>query len=153
MPLYSFHTNPKTNLGANGRDFHAQVVTLHCQNFKCDPDSVRTELIGTNAGGDSSISSGGYGYKPPKNSFSYSVNSEFLIVSMDFRGTAEEWQDYCRKLVKFRRGELRSIYLQRNEFEFEVHDVKLPGWIIRPEELGGASVEKGKGVELPAYEK
>jgi hypothetical protein len=72
---------------------------------------------------------------------------------MDFRGTAEEWQNYCRKLVKFRRGALRSIYLQRNEFEFEVHDVKLPGWIIRPEELGGASVEKGKGVELPAYKK
>ena len=90
---------------------------------------------------------------PYKNQLSRSVDSEILIVSMDFRGTAEEWQDYCRKLVKFRRGQLRSIYLQRNEFEFEVHDVKLPGWIIHPEELGVASEQKGKAVQPPAYEK
>ena len=90
---------------------------------------------------------------PYKNQLSRSVDSEILIVSMDFRGTAEEWQDYCRKVVKLRRGQLRSIYLQRNEFEFEVHDVKLPGWIVRPEELGGASEEEGKAVEPPAYEK
>jgi hypothetical protein len=72
---------------------------------------------------------------------------------MDFRGTAEEWQNYCRKLVTFRKGALRSIYLQRNEFEFEVHDVKLPGWIIRPEELCVASMEEGKGLEPPSYKK
>ncbi len=84
---------------------------------------------------------------------SRAVDSAFLVVSMDFRGTAEEWQDYCRKLVKLVKGQLRTIYLQRNEFEFEVCDAKLPGWIIRPEELGGASVQKGKGIEPPPYEK
>jgi hypothetical protein len=85
---------------------------------------------------------------------------------MDYRGTAEEWQDYCRKIVKIRGRKLRSIYLQRNEFEFEVHDKMLPGWLIRPEEYGCASLElrcerrpngsecvgKGKEIEPPAYE-
>lgn len=57
MPLYSFYINPKSQLGGYAADVHAQVVTLHCQNFNCDPDSVRSQLIGTSAGGDSPTAS------------------------------------------------------------------------------------------------
>jgi hypothetical protein len=55
-----------------------------------------------------------------------------MVVQMDFRGTAEEWQDYCRKITKLWRWAptLRSIYLQRNEFEFEIEDEKLPGKVM-----------------------
>jgi hypothetical protein len=91
--------------------------------------------------------------------------TDYIVVNMDYTGTADEWEDYCRKIVKLRAAGgkmVRSIYLQRNVFEFEVHDEKLPGWLVRPEEKGAGSLEfgdgdesvgKGKEVELPAYEK
>ena len=52
---------------------------------------------------------GGYGYRPSKSMFKLPTVTEYVVVSMDFRGTPEEWQDYCRKLVRLRKGNLRSI--------------------------------------------
>ena len=43
-------------------------------------------------------------------------------------------------------------YQQRNEFEFEVGDPTLPGFLIRPEVGGIESGGKGKGVDPPVYE-
>ena len=72
--------------------------------------------------------------------------TDYIVAQIDFRGSAEEWQDYCRKIVQLWRTGLRSIYLQRLEFEFEVEDEKLPGQVI--------GKEKGEGgmEPLPAYE-
>ena len=55
--------------------------------------------------------------------------TDYIVVHMDFRGTAEEWQSYCRKLLQLRTG-FRSVYLQRLEYEFEVSDEKLPGKVV-----------------------
>jgi hypothetical protein len=67
---------------------------------------------------------------------------------MDFRGNAKEWQDYCRRLVKlqcFRGRNLRSVFLQRNLFEFEIEDVKVPGMVV------GIDERMDEGEELPTY--
>lgn len=78
--------------------------------------------------------------------------SDWIVVAMDYRGDAEEWQDYCRKIVKLRAlaaRNVRSIVLQKNDFEFEVNDEKLPGKLVGVEMNGG---QLGPGV-LPAYSK
>lgn len=63
---------------------------------------------------------------------------------MDFVGSGEEWQAYCRKLVwipGFKGTSVGSVYLQRNVYEFEVRDTKTPGAVT------GLGTE-----ELPSYE-
>jgi hypothetical protein len=68
--------------------------------------------------------------------------TDYIVVHMDFRGKAEEWQNYCRKLLRLRDG-FRSVYLQRLEYEFEVMDAKLPGIVVGLENdrQGGGSGE------------
>jgi hypothetical protein len=57
-----------------------------------------------------------------------------MTVTMDYRGTPEEWTTYCRKLVSLYDWQydlpgseikLRTIYLQRTEMEFEIKDEKI----------------------------
>jgi hypothetical protein len=56
--------------------------------------------------------------------------TEYMVAQLDFRGSVKEWQDYCRKIVRLRGGALRSIYLQRLEFEFEVEDERSLGKVV-----------------------
>lgn len=72
--------------------------------------------------------------------------SDYIVVQMDFRGSAKEWQEYCRRLValpRFRFRNLRSVFLQRNLFEFEVSDLKVPGVVV--------GTQEGGEEQLPGY--
>lgn len=51
---------------------------------------------------------------------------------MKWSGSAEEWQAYCRKIYKlWMPGGLRSIYLQKLDWEFEVEDEMVEGKVGR----------------------
>lgn len=96
------------------------------------------------------MSKGGYGYDVGKNSmFSEKKKlSDFIVVNMDYRGSAKEWQDYCRRLVKLpdlKRRNLRSVFLQRNLFEFEIEDVTVPGVVV------GIDERMDQQEQLPSY--
>jgi len=59
--------------------------------------------------------------------------SDYIVVQMNFNGSPEEWQDYCRRLVmipEFKRRDVRSVVLQKNVFEFEIRDPKFPGVVV-----------------------
>jgi len=76
--------------------------------------------------------------------------SDFIVVNMDFRGSAKEWQDYyCQRLVRspnLRGRNLRSVFLQRNLYEFEIPDVKAPGVVV------GIDERMDEQEELPSYQ-
>jgi hypothetical protein len=59
--------------------------------------------------------------------------SDYIVVQMGFNGSAGEWEEYCRALVRLleRYGRnVRSVFLQRNVLEFEVADAKAPGVLV-----------------------
>lgn len=94
---------------------------------------------------------GGYGYDAGKDSmFSDKKRlSDFIVVNTDFRGSAKEWQDYCQRLVRLpnlRGRNLRSVFLQRNLYEFEIPDVKAPGVVV------GIDERMDEQEELPSYQ-
>jgi len=81
----------------------------------------------------SNKSKGGYGYEPSKKKHGAIKLSDYIVVQMNFNGSPEEWQDYCRRLVmipEFKRRDVRSVVLQKNVFEFEIRDPKFPGVVV-----------------------
>jgi hypothetical protein len=75
--------------------------------------------------------------------------SDFIVVNMDLRGSAKEWQDYCQRLIRLpnlRGRNLRSVFLQRNLYEFEIPDVKAPGVVV------GIDERMDEREELPSFQ-
>lgn len=63
---------------------------------------------------------GGVGFKPRKGIFGVDKLTGYMVAQLDYKGTPEQWQDYCRRIVQLWGPDLGSIYLQRLELEFEV---------------------------------
>lgn len=61
--------------------------------------------------------------------------TDYLVIKMSYHGSAEQWQSYCRRVGQLWTGigGLRSIYLQRLDYEFEVHDRKEQGKLVATE--------------------
>jgi hypothetical protein len=61
-------------------------------------------------------------------SLGYDITTAHLVAQVVWNGSAEEWQECCRKIAKLWGPQLRTVVLQRVEWEFEVED---QGWLGR----------------------
>jgi hypothetical protein len=89
---------------------------------------------------------------PSTGFLSVDKTTDYIVAQVDFRGSAEEWQQYCRRIVQiWGLGKpLRSIYLQRVDMEFEVADERVPGRLVATN--GPSKDEKAGGAaQLPPY--
>ncbi|PMD52755.1 uncharacterized protein K444DRAFT_619463 [Hyaloscypha bicolor E] len=157
MPLYTLHLYQWNATAVDNsieksfqKSVHQPIASLHSTTFPCDPSTVRVEFM-LPCGESHSRGYGGYGYDAGKDSmFSDKKKlSDFMVVNMDFRGSAKEWQDYCQRLVRLpnlRGRNLRSVFLQRNLYEFEISDVKFPGVVV------GIDERMDEQEELPSYQ-
>jgi hypothetical protein len=52
---------------------------------------------------------------------------DYMVAKVNFQGTQETWQDYCRQVIKLYAdvGKLETIYLQKLEFEFEASEANV----------------------------
>ncbi|KAJ7811585.1 hypothetical protein B0H13DRAFT_1926612 [Mycena leptocephala] len=93
------------------------LTALHAQTFHSDPAAVRVEFV----------------IAPSKGLFGYDTATAHLVAQVVWNGS-EEWQEYCRKIVKLRgpiwAPHLRTIVLQRVEWEFEVEEQGRQGRVV-----------------------
>ncbi|PLB35403.1 uncharacterized protein BDW47DRAFT_133496 [Aspergillus candidus] len=132
MPIYVLHT---TEDDRPARVIFVQAITLlHAQTFGTPRAAVRVEVVNAPRQGSEMWSEhyGGTGFQA---SAGLSKFTDYLEVKLDFRGTRDEWEDYCREIVSIR-PQIRSIYLQRLEFEFERPDPSLLGGLVTPPRKG-----------------
>lgn len=57
----------------------------------------------------------------PKRGLSRPVITDYMVAQVDFRGSPEMWQEFCKKVTALYgvNPPLTSIYLQKLEYEFE----------------------------------
>ncbi|KAJ7261438.1 hypothetical protein C8J57DRAFT_1232304 [Mycena rebaudengoi] len=75
-------------------------------------DTVRrwSELVGSRA--VVRKNQGGYGFKSAKGLFGYDITTAHLVAQVVWNGSAEEWQECCRKIAKLWGPQLRTVVLQ-----------------------------------------
>ena len=151
MPIYTLHTDEN---GLDAFDFINSITLLHSQTFRTERAEVRVEVvIAPRVNGNQSrhavsverhvgvslivirnkltILQGGIGFQPSAGRSGMKKTTEYLTVQIDFRDSAALWEAYCTRIVRLRPS-IRSIYLQKLEFEFERRDPNYTGKIITP---------------------
>jgi hypothetical protein len=73
---------------------------------------------------------GGAGFKPAKWALGSSKSTAHLVAQVIWNGSTEEWQEYCGKIVKLWGPKLRTILLQKVEWEFEVAEEGQQGRLV-----------------------
>ena len=151
MPIYTLHTDEN---GLDASDFNNSITLLHSQTFGTERAEVRVEVViaprlNWNQSRHSvsierhvcfshivkrnklTLLQGGIGFQPSSGRSGMKKTTEYLIVQIDFRGSAALWEAYCTRIVRLRPS-IRSIYLQKLEFEFERRDPNYAGKITTP---------------------
>ncbi|KAJ7279675.1 hypothetical protein C8J57DRAFT_1712629 [Mycena rebaudengoi] len=137
MPIYTLNTRGPIDRDTK-KSFVKALTALHVQTFHSDPAAVRVEFL--LAEGETRY--GGYGFKPKKGLLGYGLDSAtaHLVAQVVWNGSAEEWQEYCRKIVKLWGPQLRTVVLQRVEWEFEVEEQGGLGRIVGNDNAGQALI-------------
>ncbi|KAF7349898.1 Pc21g10480 protein [Mycena venus] len=118
MPIYTLNTRKRKN-GFQEESFVKALTALHAETFHSDPAAVRVEfVIGPMEA--TRYRYGGYGVKPGTPGSGTDKATAHLVAQVVWNGSGEEWQEYCRKIVQLWGPDLRTIVLQRVEWEFEV---------------------------------
>ncbi|KAJ5474013.1 hypothetical protein N7475_003579 [Penicillium sp. IBT 31633x] len=135
MPIYTLHTDEN---GLEAFNFINSITLLHSQTFQTERAEVRVEVvIAPRFNGNQSRYAvsverhGGIGFQPSAGRSGMKKTTEYLTVQIDFRDSAALWEAYCTRIVRLRPS-IRSIYLQKLEFEFERRDPNYTGKIITP---------------------
>ncbi|KAJ7121679.1 hypothetical protein C8R44DRAFT_877061 [Mycena epipterygia] len=136
MPIYTLNTM-LSGLDNKMETFVKALTALHAETFHSDPAAVRVEFV-IGPWETTRFRYGGYGFKPAKGLFGYNKTTAHLVAQVVWNGSAEDWQEYCRKIVKLWGPQLRTIVLQRVEWEFEVAEEGRPGRVV------GNGVEGGE---------
>lgn len=140
--------------GSDALDFINSMTLLHSQTFGTERAEVRVEVfvasrfnwnqshhpvsverhVGFSLIGirnKLTVLQGGVGFQPSAGRSGMKKTTEYLTIQMDFRGSTALWGAYCTRIVRLRPS-IRSIYLQKLEFEFERRDPNYTGKIITP---------------------
>ncbi|KAJ6451928.1 hypothetical protein C8R45DRAFT_1124309 [Mycena sanguinolenta] len=117
-PIYTLNTHGPLDTFKK-EDFFKALAALHAETFHSDPAAVRVEFVVGPCEG-TRFRYGGYGFKPAKGMFGSDRTTAHLVAQIIWNGSAEEWEEYCRKIAKLWGQQLRTIVLQRVEWEFEV---------------------------------
>ncbi|KAJ7817814.1 hypothetical protein B0H14DRAFT_2841474 [Mycena olivaceomarginata] len=121
MPIYTLNTMGHAIDKDTMKSFVKALTALHIQTFHSDSAAVRVEFV---------IGPADMGLKPAKGLFGYDITTAHLVAQVVWNGSAEEWQEYCRKIVKLWGPQLRTVVLQRVEWEFEVEEQGRLGRIV-----------------------
>ncbi|KAJ6529254.1 hypothetical protein B0H19DRAFT_1274298 [Mycena capillaripes] len=108
MPIYTLTASDDVLTNSEPskmKAFSEALAALHAKTFHSDPAAVQVDFD------HKRYSYGGYGQ---------GMFRAHLVAQVVWTGTREEWQEYCRKIVKLWGPMLRTIVLQRVEWEFEV---------------------------------
>jgi hypothetical protein len=151
MPIYTLHTDEN---GLDAFDFINSITLLHSQTFRTERAEVRVEVViaprlNWNQSRHSvsveryvgfslivirnklTVLQGGIGSQASAGRSGMRKTTEYLTAQIDFRGSAALWEAYSTRIVRLRPS-IRSIYLQKLEFEFERRDPNYTGKIITP---------------------
>ncbi|OQE32779.1 hypothetical protein PENFLA_c001G04188 [Penicillium flavigenum] len=135
MAIYTLHTDEN---GLDTFDFINSITLLHSQTFRAERAEVRVEVVvaprinwNRSPHAVSVERHGGVGFQPSAGFSGKKKTTEYLTAQIDFRGSAALWEAYCTRIVRLRPS-IRSIYLQKLEFEFERRDPNYTGKIITP---------------------
>ncbi|KAF2503388.1 hypothetical protein BU16DRAFT_533628 [Lophium mytilinum] len=126
MPVYHIYILTLHDNRAATAAFTKNLAKLHADTFGSDPDAVRVMFHPT-LNGEVVRAYGGYGMKPAKGLFGVSTIADHMIAYVDFHGSPEVWQQFCRKVQRLYQtpgvhhcGTLESIYLVKLDTEFEL---------------------------------
>ncbi|KAJ7279674.1 hypothetical protein C8J57DRAFT_1502311 [Mycena rebaudengoi] len=135
MPIYTLNTMGPVVDTDTRKSFVKALTALHVQTFHSDPAAVRVEFV-IGPCENTRFRYGGYGFKPAKGVFGHDSTTAHLVAQVVWNGSAEEWQEYCRKIVKLWGPQLRTVVLQRVEWEFEVEEQGGLGRIVGNDNAG-----------------
>ncbi|KAJ7465363.1 hypothetical protein B0H11DRAFT_2284805 [Mycena galericulata] len=123
MPVYTLDTDDAAE--DKRKSFVKALTALHARTFHSDPAAVRVEFV-LGPRENTRFRYGGYGFEPAKGLFGVDWATAHLVAQVAWNGSKEEWQEYCRKIVKLWGPMLRTVVLQRVEWEFEVKEKGRP---------------------------
>ncbi|KAJ7737252.1 hypothetical protein DFH07DRAFT_842258 [Mycena maculata] len=127
MPIYTLTTRSADR--SKMKSFVKALTALHAETFHSDPAAVRVEFV-IAPYENTLFRYGGYGLKPGKGLFGYDKTTAHLVAQVVWNGSMVEWQEYCTKIVNLWGPQLRTIVLQRVEWEFEVVEEGRQGRVV-----------------------
>ncbi|KAJ7493015.1 hypothetical protein B0H11DRAFT_2006920 [Mycena galericulata] len=130
MPVYTLNTDDAAE--DKRKSFVKALTALHARTFHSDPAAVRVEFV-LGPRENTRFRYGGYGFEPAKGLFGVDWATAHLVAQ----------QEYCRKIVKLWGPMLRTVVLQRVEWEFEVKEKGRPDGHGRIEPALGRIVDDG----------